>query len=136
MEDRREAFARAAQLLDWYREQQQLRDGRVWGEQDPSKVPQDYQWHYQRSSGTDVSKRNQTSSLELLQQGGYCIGDPDDCIKYLDQFEATGLDEMMPLFQIGPIAHEEIMASIRLFGKYVIPHFQEKAKARASSADN
>ena len=39
------------------------------------------------------------------------------------------------------MTHEEVMNSLRLFGKYVIPHFQEKerkalATAQAVSADN
>jgi hypothetical protein len=36
----------------------------------------------------------------------------------------------MPLFQVGPISHEEVMKTLRLFGKYVIPHFQAKAQGR------
>jgi len=128
MENRQKAFQRGAQLLDWYREQQRLRDIRVWKEQDPTDVPEDYRWHYQRSTTDNSAKRDEASSLELIEEGGYCIGDPDDCIRYLEQFEPTGLDEMMPLFQIGPIAHQEVMETLRLFGKYIIPHFQGKAK--------
>jgi hypothetical protein len=53
-----------------------------------------------------------------------------------------GVDEMMPLFQVGPVTHEEVMESLRLFGKYIIPHFREqaknaeKARAAAASGDN
>jgi hypothetical protein len=39
-----------------------------------------------------------------------------------------GVDEIMPLFQVGPVTHQEVMNALRLFGKYVIPHFREKAK--------
>ena len=115
-------------MLDWYREQQRLRDVRVWKEQEPTEVPEDYRWHYQRSTADNSAKRDDTSSLELIEKGGYCIGNPDDCIRYLEQFEPTGLDEMMPLFQIGPIAHEEVMETLRLFGNYIILHFQGKVK--------
>jgi hypothetical protein len=38
------------------------------------------------------------------------------------------VDEIMPIFQAGRASHDEIMNSIRLFGKYVIPHFREKEK--------
>ena len=31
MEDQNKAFERGAELLDWYREQQRVRDTRVWG---------------------------------------------------------------------------------------------------------
>ena len=39
-----------------------------------------------------------------------------------------GVDEIMPIFQAGRASHEEVMNSIRLFGRYVIPHFREKEK--------
>jgi alkanesulfonate monooxygenase SsuD/methylene tetrahydromethanopterin reductase-like flavin-dependent oxidoreductase (luciferase family) len=140
-ENRKKAFERGAELVDWYRHQQRLRDAKVWQGYDPNKVPEDYRWHYQRSQADPV-RRDETPSLELIQRGGrFCIGSPDDCIKYIEQYEAMGVDEMMPLFQVGPVTHQEVMESLRLFGKYIIPHFQEKAKREekaraAASADN
>ncbi len=109
----------------------------VWKGYDPAKVPEDYQFHYQRSQGDPV-RRDETSSLELVEKGDrFCIGNPDDCIEYIERYEAMGVDEMMPLFQVGPVTHEEVMESLRLYGKYVIPHFQQKAKkAQAAAADN
>ena len=124
MENRQKAFERGAELLDWYREQQRLRNSRVWGEQEAAEVPEDYQWHYPRSGVANTSSQDDVSSLEILQSGRYCVGDPDDCIRYLEQFAAAGLDEMMPLFQIGPITHSEVMETLRLFGKHVVPHFR------------
>jgi hypothetical protein len=41
---------------------------------------------------------------------------------------------MMPLFQVGPVTHEEVMESLRLFGKYVVPHFAAKEKREAAAA--
>jgi alkanesulfonate monooxygenase SsuD/methylene tetrahydromethanopterin reductase-like flavin-dependent oxidoreductase (luciferase family) len=88
-------------------------------------------------------RRDETPSLELIEKGGrFCIGNPDDCLKYIEQYDAIGVDEMMPLFQVGPVTHEEVMESLRLFGKYIIPYFKEKAqkeeraRAAAASADN
>ncbi len=134
MEDQNKAFERGAELLDWYREQQRVRDSRVWGEQEAGAVPQDYQWHFQRTTANDAPKQDDVSSMDLLRSGRYCVGNPDDCIRYLEQFEATGLDEMMPLFQIGPIAHQEVMETLRLFGKHVIPHFQNSARPSQDTA--
>ena len=54
------------------------------------------------------------------------MGDPEDCIKFIEQFEAIGVEELMFNFQLGPVAHEEVMESIRLFGKYVIPAYRQK----------
>ena len=121
-ESHNKAVERGAKILDWYRSQQNLRHDRVWQEQDPADVPSDYQWHYQRSVATESSNRDEISSLDLIKEGRYCIGDPDDCLRYMEQYVPTGVDEIMPLFQIGPIANEEVMETLRLFGKHVIPH--------------
>ena len=135
-ENRAKAQERAAELIDWYRYQQRLRDAKVWQGYDPAKVPDDYQWHYQRSQG-DAVRRDETPSIDLVKDGGrFCIGNPDDCIEYIEKYEAMGVDEMMPLFQVGPVTHEEVMESLRLFGKYVVPHFAAKEKREAAAADN
>jgi alkanesulfonate monooxygenase SsuD/methylene tetrahydromethanopterin reductase-like flavin-dependent oxidoreductase (luciferase family) len=133
-ENRQKARDRGAELIDWYRYQQRLRDAKVWQGYDPAKVPEDYQWHYQRSQG-DTVRRDETSSIDLVNDGGrFCIGNPDDCIEYIEKYEAMGVDEMMPLFQVGPVTHEEVMESLRLFGTYVVPHFAAKEKREAAAA--
>ena len=133
-ENRQKARERGAELIDWYRHQQRLRDAKVWQGYDPNKVPEDYKWHYQRSQG-DTVRRDETSSIDLVNDGGrFCIGNPDDCIEYIEKYEAMGVDEMMPLFQVGPSTHEEVMESLRLFGKYVVPHFAAKEKKAAAAA--
>jgi alkanesulfonate monooxygenase SsuD/methylene tetrahydromethanopterin reductase-like flavin-dependent oxidoreductase (luciferase family) len=124
-ESRQKAQERGAEILDWYRHQQSLRDVRVWQEQNPTNVPDDYQWHYQRSTGTDSPKRDDSSSLDQIKSGRYCIGTPDDCLRYLEQYSPTGVDEIMPLFQVGPISHQEVMETLRLFGKHVIPQLTQ-----------
>ena len=45
----------------------------------------------------------------------------------------AGVDEVMPLFQVGGILHEEVMDTLRLFGKHVIPHFNAKANSSSGS---
>ena len=137
-ESREKAQERGAEILDWYRRQQGLRDVKVWQEQDPTNVPSDYQWHYQRSTATDSSQRGETSSLDRIKEGRYCIGNPDDCLRYVDQFAPTGVDEIMPLFQIGPITNQEVMETLRLFGKHVIPHLAkiERTKSAITASNN
>ena len=55
-----------------------------------------------------------------------------------DLKDATGMVdealEIIPLFQAGPITHQEVMTTLRLFGKYIVPHFKElERKAQATS---
>ena len=61
------------------------------------------------------------------------MGNPDDCIKVIEEFEAMGVNEIMPIFQAGHATHQEVMNSIRLFGKYIIPHFREKERRDKSA---
>ena len=121
-ENRTKTQERGAEILDWYRRQQNVRHDRVWRQHDPDNVPDDYQWHYQHSAATTTRKEEETSSLDLIKQGRYCIGDPDDCMRYLEPYVPTGVDEIMPLFQIGPMADEEVQETLKLFGKHVNPH--------------
>ena len=54
----------------------------------------------------------------------FCMGDPDSCIRTLKKYEAAGIDQVLCFMQFGGIPHQNIMDSIRLFGKYVVPYFQ------------
>lgn len=45
-----------------------------------------------------------------------------------------GADEIMPIFQAGPATDAEVKNSLRLFGKYVIPHFKEKERRAQAAA--
>jgi hypothetical protein len=45
-----------------------------------------------------------------------------------------GADETMPIFQAGPATDAEVKNSLRLFGKYVIPHFKAKARQAEPAA--
>jgi alkanesulfonate monooxygenase SsuD/methylene tetrahydromethanopterin reductase-like flavin-dependent oxidoreductase (luciferase family) len=121
-ENRQKAFERGSELVDWYRQQRVQRDSTVWSGQDANAVPDDYKWHYERSTSSRT-KSDDTPSIDLIKRGDYCIGDPDDCISYLEKYESAGVDEMIPLFQIGPVTNAEVMKSLELFSKYVIPHF-------------
>jgi hypothetical protein len=53
------------------------------------------------------------------------MGNPEDCIKFIEQFAAIGVEELMFNFQLGPVTHGEVMDSIRLFGTHVMPFFRK-----------
>jgi len=58
-------------------------------------------------------------------------GDPDRCIEKLEAYERVGADGVVCMMQSGRIAHEDVMRSIELFGRHVIPHFKGRATAAA-----
>ena len=44
-----------------------------------------------------------------------------------------GIEQVFLLCAIGPARHEEVMNTLTMFGKHVIPHFRAKEKAQESS---
>jgi alkanesulfonate monooxygenase SsuD/methylene tetrahydromethanopterin reductase-like flavin-dependent oxidoreductase (luciferase family) len=123
-QEREEARARGAELLDWYRNMQRLRDERNWQEVALEEVPEDYKFHLQK--GSDARGGEDVTGRDLVEARRFCMGDPEDCIKFIEQFDAIGVEELMFNFQLGPVTHEEVMESIRLFGEHVIPAYARK----------
>ena len=72
--------------------------------------------------------RKGVSVEDALSSGRYCVGTPDECIDVIENYERIGADQIMPIFQAGPATDAEVKNSLRLFGKYVIPHFRDKEK--------
>jgi alkanesulfonate monooxygenase SsuD/methylene tetrahydromethanopterin reductase-like flavin-dependent oxidoreductase (luciferase family) len=134
------AREKGAKVASWYLNQSRQRFTLEWAGVDPDAVPPEYQFYVKggavRGGGpsADPQQQKPPTQEELLAGGGYCVGNPDDCIRVIEEFEAMGVDEIMPIFQAGYATHEEVMNSIRLFGKYVIPHFQKKAKKPSSAS--
>ena len=62
------------------------------------------------------------------------MGTPDECIKFYETYEAMGIEQVFLLCAIGPAAHEEVLNTIRLFGKYVIPHFKNKERSQTQTS--
>jgi alkanesulfonate monooxygenase SsuD/methylene tetrahydromethanopterin reductase-like flavin-dependent oxidoreductase (luciferase family) len=88
-----------------------------------------------RSSATTATRvrRSRASSrhvrplehgLHLRQRAGV-VGDPDRCIEICKRYEAVGCELLFCLLNPYKIPHEEVMHSIELLGKHVIPEFAE-----------
>ena len=68
----------------------------------------------------------------MREQGTkFCVGTPEDCIRFLELYEALGIEEAILLCAVGPAEHQEVLHTIRLFGEQVIPHFQAKGQRAA-----
>jgi alkanesulfonate monooxygenase SsuD/methylene tetrahydromethanopterin reductase-like flavin-dependent oxidoreductase (luciferase family) len=62
----------------------------------------------------------------------HAYGNKDDAIRYVEELEKAGADEIMCMIQMGTIPQEAMLETIRQFGEHVIPHFRAKEKAAAS----
>lgn len=78
----------------------------------------------------DFSKaREQIRWDRLNDTDQVVVGTPDEIIEKLEKYEQAGVDEVF--IRSEGIEHAEVMKSIELLGKYVIPHFKEKKKRQA-----
>jgi alkanesulfonate monooxygenase SsuD/methylene tetrahydromethanopterin reductase-like flavin-dependent oxidoreductase (luciferase family) len=130
-EDRKVVAQRGTELIGWYMEQQRERARLVWRDFDPATIPPDYQGYYTRDQRLASGPHpGEPTPQEVIEQGtAFCTGTPDDCIAFLETYEAMGIDEVFLLCAIGPAEHQEVLNTIRLFGECVIPHFQAKQQS-------
>ena len=127
-EDPRVAARRGTELVAWYIEQQRERARLVWRDYDPDTVPPDYRGYYARDARLASGPHpGEPTPAEVYEQGTkFCVGTPEDCIRFLELYEALGIEEVFLLCAIGPARHQEVLETIRLFGDQVIPHFRAK----------
>ena len=76
---------------------------------------------------------NELDPETLADRAVIIAGDPDSCIEAIKKHEATGIDELMILMQSETIGHEQVMESIELFGKYVIPELKKSEGVPATA---
>ena len=60
----------------------------------------------------------------LRDSGSAVMGDPDQCIASAKKYEEVGCDLLLCLVNPLKIPHEQVMQSIELMGKYVLPEFK------------
>ena len=125
-EDPRVVAERGTELVAWYMEQQRERARLVWRDYDPATVPADYQSYYARDQRLASGPHpGEPTPAEVREQGTkFCVGTPSDCIRFLEMYEALGIEEVFLLCAIGPAQHGEVLNTIRLFGEAIIPHFR------------
>ena len=58
------------------------------------------------------------------------MGTPEECIKFVENYEEIGIEQVFSLNAIGPESHEETMNTLRMFGEHVIPYFKAKEKSK------
>lgn len=63
------------------------------------------------------------------------IGTPEQIRGFLRRFEEVGVDQVIFVSQAGNNRHEHIMESLELFGRTVLPEFQERDEAAQKAKD-
>jgi alkanesulfonate monooxygenase SsuD/methylene tetrahydromethanopterin reductase-like flavin-dependent oxidoreductase (luciferase family) len=60
------------------------------------------------------------------------VGTPEQIREFLRRYEEAGVDQVIFVSQAGRNRHEDIMESLELFGREVLPEFQEREPRRAA----
>lgn len=102
-----------------------------WKNVPTDQIPDEYRYHAEKM-GRDVYMGKELQYDDLIDRRIYCIGSPDACIQTIEAYEAYGVDQFLPLVQFGSIPHDKVMETLRLYGKYIIPHFKEKEQRQAA----
>jgi len=91
--------------------------------------------HYYR---TGVHVPGQTNVWDAFKRsppvamaGNLGLGTPDEIREHFEAFEEAGVDQLILLQQAGKYRHEDVCASLELFGREVLPAFKERDALRA-----
>ena len=76
-------------------------------------------------------RRGDRLGAQIVQQEGFfglrgAIGTPDQIRDYLERYEEAGVDQVIFCSQSGKNRHEDIMESLELFGREVLPEFMDR----------
>jgi len=67
---------------------------------------------------------NQIAADTLVDRGVLVAGDPASCLRSIAIHQQAGVDELQFLMATETVPHETVMASIELFGTYVVPELK------------
>ncbi len=82
-----------------------------------------YSYEYLRNlMAMDLDPKD-TPDAQLKQHQMVVVGNPDEVNRKLEEFQRNGLNQVICFKQAGRIPHQNIMKSLRLMAKHVLPHF-------------
>ncbi len=71
-----------------------------------------------------VSRKTEDFKYFTEASGAAIFGSPESCIRSIERLRECGIDQCV--MRIDSTRHENIMKSLEMFGRHVIPHFKNK----------
>ena len=123
----RESYDAARESFQWYAKTsaELVASVPIWLEE--MKAQRDGTYDYLDAAKQAVEQRlHELASLDaLLGMNAVIAGDPDEVIERCRAYQDTGADLLLCLVNPYKIPHEQVMQTIDLMGKYVIPEFEK-----------
>ncbi|MGE0680064.1 MAG: LLM class flavin-dependent oxidoreductase [Candidatus Binatia bacterium] len=82
-----------------------------------------YSYEYLRNVFAMEADPKEATDAQLKEHNMVVVGNPDEVIRKLENFQKAGLNQVICFKQAGSIPHQNIMQSIRRMGRYILPHF-------------
>jgi alkanesulfonate monooxygenase SsuD/methylene tetrahydromethanopterin reductase-like flavin-dependent oxidoreductase (luciferase family) len=122
---RQEAKAVAKESFEWYAVEGNRRVSSVatWMEEMKQANLGTYAYTSTMLEADRAGKLATRTIDTLAESSAVLVGDPDDCIAAAKKYEEAGCDILLCLLNPYKIPHENVMRSIELIGKHVIPEF-------------
>jgi alkanesulfonate monooxygenase SsuD/methylene tetrahydromethanopterin reductase-like flavin-dependent oxidoreductase (luciferase family) len=110
---------------------------RDWSGQPLESVPDSYRYHAEMrrkglitggtvDTGLTRDAMSDPHAYEsMIDKGAFCVGDPAAVTANLERYRAVGADRVVCVMQLADLRHEDLMRSIELFGREVIPRLRE-----------
>lgn len=92
-----------------------------WG--DKKELPPGYEW-YAKAAEHAAGQSGKMKFDYLMDNGMILVGTPERLCEVVQGFKDAGATQIIAAMQLGDVAHEDVLDSIALFGKEVIPNFQ------------
>lgn len=86
-------------------------------------------YEYLEKLSAAAQRQRDMTDDELAAHPQMVIGDPDVCIRKLEEIERWGIDQVICFMQFGRVPHRRVMDSIRLLGEHVLPRFRARNAA-------
>jgi alkanesulfonate monooxygenase SsuD/methylene tetrahydromethanopterin reductase-like flavin-dependent oxidoreductase (luciferase family) len=77
-----------------------------------------------RTAARSGSKEVALNFDAMMGKNSVIAGDPDEIIQRAKQYEEAGVDQLLCLLDPHDMPHENILQTIELLGKYVLPEFK------------
>jgi alkanesulfonate monooxygenase SsuD/methylene tetrahydromethanopterin reductase-like flavin-dependent oxidoreductase (luciferase family) len=87
-----------------------------------AKIADDYAYMGENVEG--MERAGKDWDYVINESASTICGSPETAIRQIERFERLGIDEIV--FHIDSVPHEEIVRTIEMMGRYVIPHFNDR----------
>jgi len=82
-----------------------------------------YSYEYLRNLMAMDSDPKDATDAQLKSHPMVVVGNPDEVNRKLEEFDRAGMNQVICFKQAGRIPHQNIMRSLQLMGKHVLPYF-------------